>query len=667
MLRRVFHLADWPFLLKLGLGPGLALAVLGLLAATGISRMAAQSGTIATLTRDNEAVAMLKQAANGVLAVNGGMFRVLSLQAAQTAGFNAADELKGLHGEVDAVTRTLSQYRDAYAPADQKPGVDKLIADVQKYQGAIDWVTQMLDVDFASAVSFLKPFEATFAEMNDRLEGMVQAVATAAQSDAQAAARAARATRRTFLWATGGAFVVVGLIGLAIGPATVRSIRRIAATTLALAEGNTDVDTTALQRHDELGAIVRSLNVFRDGLIRVRSLQAEQEQQHKAAEQEKQAALVSMAESIEAETRVALAKIGERSSAMQATAEEMRQSASRTGGAVQSAAAAAAEALANAQTVAAAAEELASSIREIGAQVTQSTAMVRRAVEAGGETRAAIEALNTQVGRIGTVADMIGEIAAKTNLLALNATIEAARAGEAGKGFAVVAAEVKALATQTARSTDEIARHINEVRAVTGASVAAVGRIEQTIREVDTIATSIAAAVEQQGAATAEIARNVAQTAAAAGQMTNRITEVAGEAERTGRHATAVHDNTAGLSTAMAELQNTVIRTVRTSTAEVDRRIGQRYEVDLRGQIYLQGAGAHPVRISDISDGGACLRDAPELAKGAGGRLELPGVKPLPFEVRAAEAGTLHVAFNLDDTTRASLAPVLARAQARAA
>ena len=232
----------------------------------------------------------------------------------------------------------------------------------------------------------------------------------------------------------------------------------------------------------------------------------------------------------------------------------MSASAARTGASAGSAAGAAAQALATAQTVASAAEQLTASIREIGGQVSQSSAVVGRAVEAGRATRETIGALNEQVARIGTVADMISEIAARTNLLALNATIEAARAGDAGKGFAVVASEVKQLATQTAKSTEEIGRHIGEVRAATGASVAAVGRIEETIGEIDAIAGSIAAAVEQQGAATAEIARNVTETAAAANEMTGRTHEVSTEAERTGQQAVEVRENTAALEVAMHDL-----------------------------------------------------------------------------------------------------------------
>ena len=192
--------------------------------------------------------------------------------------------------------------------------------------------------------------------------------------------------------------------------------------------------------------------------------------------------------------------------------------------------------------------------------------MVGRAVAAGGETRATMEALNQEVGQIGAVAEMIAEIAARTNLLALNATIEAARAGEAGKGFAVVASEVKALANQTARSTEEITRHIGQVRAATGASVAAVTRIEQTITEINAIASSVAAAVEQQGAATAEIARSVTETAAAANEMTGRTGEVSAEARETGRQAAQVRADSDALSQAMADLKHGVVRVVRTST-----------------------------------------------------------------------------------------------------
>jgi len=311
--------------------------------------------------------------------------------------------------------------------------------------------------------------------------------------------------------------------------------------------------------------------VFKEHMAKEVGLAAAQAQDHQRAEQEKKAALVGMADTIESATTAALHEVGTRTAAMTETAEEMSASAVRTGNSAQTAANASGLALANAQTVASAAEQLSASIREISAQVAQSSAIVSRAVTAGAETRATIDTLNEEVTRIGAVADMIGEIADKTNLLALNATIEAARAGEAGKGFAVVASEVKALAIQTAQSTHEIAQHIRQVRSATGDSVAAVVRIEETIGEINAIASSIAAAVEEQGAATTEIARNVAETASAANEMTTRTTEVSIEAEQTGKRAVDVRDNAAGLNTAVAALRHSLIRVVRTATTE-DRR-----------------------------------------------------------------------------------------------
>ena len=269
--------------------------------------------------------------------------------------------------------------------------------------------------------------------------------------------------------------VLAALLCTGIGWAIVRGISApIGAMTAAmrrLAEGDTAVEVVGSGRGDEIGEMAKAVEVFKQNAIERARLEAERKEQEDRAAQEKQIALIGMAEQIETQTRDALEGIGSRSETMAAAAEAMGASASRTGDAAQSAATAAGQALANAQTVASAAEQLAASIREIGGQVNQSNAVVSRAVTAGSETRAKMEALNEQVGRIGAVADMIGEIAAKTNLLALNATIEAARAGDAGKGFAVVASEVKQLATQTARSTEEITRHIGEVRAATGESV----------------------------------------------------------------------------------------------------------------------------------------------------------------------------------------------------
>jgi methyl-accepting chemotaxis protein len=345
----------------------------------------------------------------------------------------------------------------------------------------------------------------------------------------------------------------------------------------------------------------------------------------------------------------------------------MSASAERTGTAAESAAGAAGQALANAQSVAGAAEQLSASIREIGTQMAQSGAVVGRAVTAGSETRQTIEALNQEVEQIGAVADMIGEIAAKTNLLALNATIEAARAGDAGKGFAVVASEVKALAAQTARSTQEITRHINQVRNATGASVAAVARIEQTITEVNAIAGSIAAAVEQQGAATAEIARNVTETATAANAMTTRTAEVSTEAGDTGRHAAEVRENAIGLDAAMDQLRHSVIRVVRTSTTEVDRRAAPRYPFDAACRLTI-GGQTHRAQMLDLAQTGARVSGAPPTQPGTRGTLAIEGCGVgLPFSVRRSEDGALGLAFDLDQQAAAGLSQLLQRLEQRRA
>jgi methyl-accepting chemotaxis protein len=445
------------------------------------------------------------------------------------------------------------------------------------------------------------------------------------------------------------------------------SLGKLKAAMEKLAHGELSTDIPGIDRRDEVGAMASTVQVFKEHMAKEEQLASARTQDQLRSAAEKQAALTSMADKIESETTIALQEVGARTSAMTATAEEMSASAVRTGNSAQSAATASAQALSNAQTVASASEQLSASIREIGSQVAQSTEIVGRAVEAGAETRQTIEALNEQVGRIGAVADMIGEIAAKTNLLALNATIEAARAGDAGKGFAVVASEVKALATQTARSTEEIAQHIAQVRSATGVSVAAVVRIEKTIGEINPIAGSIAAAVEEQAAATAEIARNVAETASAANEMTSRTAEVSAEAEQTGRHAAEVGENAVALNAAIGELRHSVIRVVRTSTTEVDRRQAERFPVDLPCRLSIAGQSS-TARVTDMSMHGAYIRSGSIVPVGTRGTLTADSIGfPLQFTVRATENDGLRLMFELDVATAARLAPNLERLSVRRA
>ncbi len=281
------------------------------------------------------------------------------------------------------------------------------------------------------------------------------------------------------------------------------------------------------------------------------------------AEQDGRLALKKMAETIEHEAGIAVETVSSLTTDMSVTAAAMSATAARTGHNASEAAAAAGETLLTAQTVASAAEQLSASIGEIMQQVLHSSTAAQKAVVAGRGARDSIEALSQQAQQIGEVTKAIADIAARTNLLALNATIEAARAGDAGKGFAVVASEVKQLATQTARSTEDITRQISAVRQATALAASEVAQMVTMIGEIDGITTSVAAAVEQQSAATAEIARSVGATAGAANQMSQRTDDLRGAAGETDKQAAAVRQNAGVLETAVQQLREAVVRVVR--------------------------------------------------------------------------------------------------------
>ncbi len=309
-----------------------------------------------------------------------------------------------------------------------------------------------------------------------------------------------------------------------------RAMRRLAAGDVATAIPGTG-------RRDEVGAMAAAVQVFKDGLIRTRLLEAQTAQARDTAEAERRAGLHAMAASFEAAVGGIVGGVSVSAADLQATARSMAATATQTAAQSTAVAAAAGQASSNVGTVAAAAEELGASVQEIGRQVDGSARLTRVAVAEVGESAARVRALTDATARIGDVVGLISSIAAQTNLLALNATIEAARAGTAGRGFAVVAAEVKDLAGQTAKATAEITSQIAAIQASTGLAAGAISGITARIEEISDVATSIAAAVEEQGAATQEIVRNVSQAAAGTGEVTGTIAGVAGAAKETGAAA----------------------------------------------------------------------------------------------------------------------------------
>ncbi|HEY0835957.1 MAG TPA: methyl-accepting chemotaxis protein [Azospirillum sp.] len=449
-----------------------------------------------------------------------------------------------------------------------------------------------------------------------------------------------------------GVMIGIAMAGIVLVQVNVVGpLRRSVAVMADLAAGNLAVGIGFRGRRDEIGGIAEALRVFRAAARENERLRAEQEALRAAAEEEKRRALEDMARTVEEETRAAVARVAERTARMAGNAQAMAASAGLVSENAQSVAAAAGQALGNAQTVAAATEEMTASIRDIAKQVAHASAVTHGAVQAADGATGTIRSMSEAVGRIGDVARLIADIAGQTNLLALNATIEAARAGEAGKGFAVVAQEVKNLATQTARSTEEITRQIGEIEGVTRAAVAAVDGVVGTIAEVDGIAAGIAAAMEQQGAVTHEIARTVVETTTAAREVSDRIAHVSSEAGATGGHAAEVRQMAAEVEDSIESLQEVLVRIVRTSTRDVDRRAAPRYAVDLPCRI-----GDARAVVKDLSEGGAMIAGVPAGVSGGAGTLVIDALgMPLPFRARSAEHGRLHVTFTLDPATATAL------------
>ncbi|MFO0408479.1 MAG: methyl-accepting chemotaxis protein [Labrys sp. (in: a-proteobacteria)] len=424
----------------------------------------------------------------------------------------------------------------------------------------------------------------------------------------------------------------------------VRPLREITSGMKDIAGGNTALDVPHLGRTDEIGAMAQALEVFRVNASERARLE-HSAQQERDRERQRQSHVETLIADFRALMARTLTSVNSETGSMLTTAEKLNMVASSAANDAESAGLASSGASNNVQTVAAAAEELAASIREIAGQADQATSIVKNATDTAVQTDKSVSTLADAAEKVGAIVELIRDIAEQTNLLALNATIEAARAGDMGKGFAVVAAEVKTLANQTAKATDEIATQIGGIQTSTRSAVESIRAITRTVGDISSVTTAIAAAVEEQEAATREISKAIQSASDGTTQVAHNVSMVGNAIVETSREARSVHNASETLTNVARELANSVEQFLSDVTKDLEDRRGALRRRMIETVFVTVGGRRLSTTLINLSETGCLLAAVDGIRMGDPVVIELADGRTAPAAVLRLDRSEIAVQF----------------------
>jgi len=529
-----------------------AVSVLGVWGTREAANGTAQINTISTAIRNHMEADMMHDA-----------LRADVLYALREGKAGNKDSQQSIAADLDDHVKNFEEHiaanKELDLPAEARQALDDIGPALPAYIEAAQKMAGEAFVDNYKAQrafdDFIKVFEVLEEKMGATSDA-IQHSADVIQADVNAHVRMV-----LIMLAAVIALSVIAVIGVLTLTArsVVRPVKAMTAAMGSLAAGDLATEIPGRDRKDEIGAMAGALTVLKENSARAQQLSSEQSEVHETQRQRADA-LELLCRDFDSEMSKVLSDVATSLNTMQGAVSSMAKSAEQTAGEAGHANEASAQTASSVGSVANATGELSSTITEITRQVAQSNQIAGQAADQARQTNEQIKGLAIAAEKVGAIVQLINEIASQTNLLALNATIEAARAGEAGKGFAVVASEVKNLASQTAKATEEIASHVGAIQTETQRSVSAIQSVAAIIEQINRITSSVASAVEQQGAATQEIVRSVDQASGGTREVTESINTVVGAAGESRNAAARLTEVTGALSSQSQSLRAGVER-----------------------------------------------------------------------------------------------------------